>query len=1108
MIPVLLRHSVLVRLLGAGLLLALSPVVVRAQEDTSSRPHYPRTLEEGEPPILPSDRGERPAAAPDLEGVQADGGVIAYQSYKDGNWEIYVTADVTGAPRRLTADPSSDIEPSLSVDMTRVVFTSRRAGNYDLFSLGVDGTGLRQLTDSAATDSAAVWSPDGTRIAFQSNRGGNYDVYVMNADGSGLTQLTTSADYDGEPTWSPDGAQIAFVSRRSNTVSDFFIYVMNADGGGQRLVAAVPNSANPAWSYNGRRILFDGLSSSGWQRLYAVDVATGGITRFTFFDSDFYVDVFAGAWGINDVVYVTRVQYVEYSGQWYLKSFRIYSARLDAPAPETFQLIGDADAFPTWSNPDHDPPVTFLTAAQAYMQTGGYNSFWVVVYDRPTAARGVVEAQMRIDGSPWGTLLGSCSPNGSIRFSCLVWVPQSAGLVEYRVRGRDTFGNEESWPEDPAAWGRSRAMARYVSGSVTDMRGLPLALVPIMGLDAVEGNVVSDGGGFWSGHRASPETTFPLSAGVADTVVTITAPTLLDNGLLTAGFRLPVAGNAIVNPGFETPGVGWSAGDGASLNWLDVTQSQADSAVLRLAGSDGHTLVPGVYSTATSVVSGTATLLAYRDNSGSYFSPCLPVGECGIELLGTGLSPRDLAIRPDGTIGLIETNDDGTRGFRQRSPSGVWTSVEAFPFRGTGSGHRLLADGTGRWHYVWAEADGMVHVTRREDDGTWGGATQAGLMPLGSDAVFDSSNVLHIVGCPLSGVVEATWSEPVGMSSLAPVSSETCTGYYLGATIDTSGRIDAAWVTNGVARFSRRGTDGVWGPPIPAMSGIPVFRQILNGPDGRVMILTQTESGGCVALQAAADGAAWEVLPHDVPPFRPALVNRQVLAANWAASTLLVWEEGSGTWPDVLHLAVYGISAHAGPVRANQVVTIPVDMHRPLLTAEYRFVGSDPNDMLAIGVQGPGQDTPMTAVLPAGVGWQHAWFDASAWAGQTVTVTLQMIDGGLNSGLVADFNEVDLGAWTTPVATGLSPAVLPASTGSIVITGDNFIGTPTVTIGGRVATVVAIDAQHLSVTVPSGLGLGRYAVIVSNGGWATASAQSLQIGQSVVMLPTLLRWTP
>ena len=80
-----------------------------------------------------------------------------------------------------------------------------------------------------------------SKIAFISEPpGGGYCgiVYVMNADGSGQRRLANGGvpgcGQEGGPAWSPDGRRIAFVSngmppgRRRSATSK--IYVMNADG--------------------------------------------------------------------------------------------------------------------------------------------------------------------------------------------------------------------------------------------------------------------------------------------------------------------------------------------------------------------------------------------------------------------------------------------------------------------------------------------------------------------------------------------------------------------------------------------------------------------------------------------------------------------------------------------------------------------------------------------------------------------------------------------------------------------------------------------------------------------------------------------------------------
>ena len=54
-----------------------------------------------------------------------------------------------------------------------------------------------------------AWSPDGSRIAFARLGEVSYQIYVMNADGSGQRKLTRNPG-DFISSWSPDGRKITF----------------------------------------------------------------------------------------------------------------------------------------------------------------------------------------------------------------------------------------------------------------------------------------------------------------------------------------------------------------------------------------------------------------------------------------------------------------------------------------------------------------------------------------------------------------------------------------------------------------------------------------------------------------------------------------------------------------------------------------------------------------------------------------------------------------------------------------------------------------------------------------------------------------------------------
>src|SRR2546422_11296146 len=85
----------------------------------------------------------------------------------------------------------------------KIAFQTNRDGNFEIYAMNADGTGLVNLTNDPAADEEPAWSPDRSEIAFDNNRDGNYELYVMNADGSGVTRLTNNPAFDGFPAWSP-----------------------------------------------------------------------------------------------------------------------------------------------------------------------------------------------------------------------------------------------------------------------------------------------------------------------------------------------------------------------------------------------------------------------------------------------------------------------------------------------------------------------------------------------------------------------------------------------------------------------------------------------------------------------------------------------------------------------------------------------------------------------------------------------------------------------------------------------------------------------------------------------------------------------------------------
>ena len=181
-----------------------------------------------------------------------DGQRIAF--YDDAVYVINVDGT---RPRRVGDRPRLPVEPSLdwSPDGRRIAFE----GNNGLVVVGSDGGEATRITNGQ--DSAVRWSPDGRKLVFErylyEHSWAGYDIFVVNADGSGERRLTHGFGHSS-PGWAPDGRRIAFESYTGGGTGNFEIFVMNADGSDLRNVTKTSaiGEGQPSWSPAGGRILF------------------------------------------------------------------------------------------------------------------------------------------------------------------------------------------------------------------------------------------------------------------------------------------------------------------------------------------------------------------------------------------------------------------------------------------------------------------------------------------------------------------------------------------------------------------------------------------------------------------------------------------------------------------------------------------------------------------------------------------------------------------------------------------------------------------------------------------------------------------------------------
>ncbi len=216
--------------------------------------------------------------------------IIAFDSDRDGDEEVYVMdADGTD-PRQLTRSQYANAWPQWSPDDSRIVFSSTRDGDWEIYTMAADGSDARRLTYSPGRDAHPAWLGPG-RIVFQSPRhsadASEVDLFTMNTDGLRQRRLLAAPGFDGVAVPSPDHRWIAFqrgvpdLRRPSEQAYRWELFLVDSSGMNERRLTQGPWSSQvPSWNPDGTRLAFHS-DSTGRDQLYLLELATGRTTSLT-----------------------------------------------------------------------------------------------------------------------------------------------------------------------------------------------------------------------------------------------------------------------------------------------------------------------------------------------------------------------------------------------------------------------------------------------------------------------------------------------------------------------------------------------------------------------------------------------------------------------------------------------------------------------------------------------------------------------------------------------------------------------------------------------------------------------------------------------------------
>lgn len=152
-----------------------------------------------------SELSLRPALAP-------DGRTLAFQSLRDGYFQILVTDLENGEARQVTSAYSHHVSPAWSADGRRLAMASDRSGDFGIWEVEIDTLAIHQLTFERGDERDPAWGgPDGSALAYISDIG-DRSMLIVRAPSQAPRTLASSNQRLHAPAWRPDGSVITYVA--------------------------------------------------------------------------------------------------------------------------------------------------------------------------------------------------------------------------------------------------------------------------------------------------------------------------------------------------------------------------------------------------------------------------------------------------------------------------------------------------------------------------------------------------------------------------------------------------------------------------------------------------------------------------------------------------------------------------------------------------------------------------------------------------------------------------------------------------------------------------------------------------------------------------------
>jgi Tol biopolymer transport system component/serine/threonine protein kinase len=193
----------------------------------------------------------------------------------------------------LTTLPGFEGAPTFSPDGEQVAFDWLGEPGWNIFTKRLDDEKVLQLTEPPDFSSCPSWSPDGKYIAYLKGTMGNglglrSGIYLMGPLGGGKRRILDVTNISCHVSWSPDSRTLVYGPAWSAS-EPAGLFLVNIDNPvPRRLLTSPPNTLDdaPAFSRDGKKIVFARNTSLGTKDLYVVASSGGEPKRLTYLNAN------------------------------------------------------------------------------------------------------------------------------------------------------------------------------------------------------------------------------------------------------------------------------------------------------------------------------------------------------------------------------------------------------------------------------------------------------------------------------------------------------------------------------------------------------------------------------------------------------------------------------------------------------------------------------------------------------------------------------------------------------------------------------------------------------------------------------------------------------